>query len=760
MKRLLNFLILTTLTAAAFGQVVNNSLGRAFTGIFPELREGYIDLNRNSRKDESGELNEVIPESRVKDDTIQVQEILDFLRINYRYIPLAKLEQSYQSLRDAEGPIGELISLSYTGTMADILDKKRAIGDQLFLTPTAYKEAMDRMNGYIANMNRAYQQEGQSLEESYLSSREDLLGMVSEGYPFPEDLSSGEVLVLENSMIALLSRSQRYSDDQIRSAMKLLSHLGTETAVPHIEPIIAQEDLFENSIAALGNIGGDSAREILVTQLNSVGSARSVITVLGALGQVAQEDSLEDMLRFLNPEDGSAPLPELEKAALKALADMSARGISDNRIQKVFESYLKSTNPELRMGAIKGLGSLQGPKAEELLLPLLKTERDEQVVIETIKALNKGNGRTTIQTFLGLLRSQDLAPPVRREIIASLGATQQGVAAVPFIANDLASPDPSIHQAASEALVNLYDHNSQSVTATLTRGLLTNEDPAYRERASRILAQLADEASVATLVQMLDKPERQVKENATWALYKIGPENNLRLLTGLKNIVTSEAEALTVRVNAVRSLGKIGMDNPQLNLWQTLMTAAKMRGDKYYMLKYYAIQALGDLGDTREEIVDLLTQIAARDRDGEIRNMALVSLGKLGTTAPGTEEALETLFKKENSEETRIRILLTLSDMDSPVTTALAGELLTDQTSLSARKKLIYALSRMGTREALLLCLEGAKAEDIRSYTALILADANPTVMEPLVAQRLKGETHQGVLELLEELQAAFNAGF
>ncbi|WP_028974771.1 HEAT repeat domain-containing protein [Spirochaeta cellobiosiphila] len=759
MKRIVPLFIWLSMLPMVYGQVINNSLGDKFTSIYPELKQGYIDLNRNSRKDESGDINEVIPDSRVKDEKIQVQEILDFLKMYYQYIPMAKLDQSYQALVNAQGPIGELIALSYTGTMADILDKKKAIGDQLFLTPAAYQEAIEKINGYIANMNKAYQEEGRSLEQTFLTSREELLKMVGEGYPYPTGLSNAEIKVLTNSMITLMNKPQNYSEDQIKSAMKLSAFLKAEDTVPYIEPLLSTPTYFDEGINTLGKIGGSQARQILTTQLQTIGKAREVIPVLEALGKVADEEDVNNIVNYIEPEDGSAPVPDYEKAALKSLADMSLRGISDNKIQSIFETYLKSNNPELRMGAIKGLGN-QGTKAEELLLPLLRTEKDEQVIIETIKALSSSASRATTQTFLGLLRTDTLEPPVRREIIKSLASSDQGVQAVPYIANDLSSSEEIVQSAAVQAMLDLYPYNPQTVTATLTRGLLTNTNPIYRESASQILAQLADPNAVPTLIQMLDKPERQVKENATWALYKIGPDNNVRLLTNLKNLVTSEAEPLSVRVNAVRTIGKIGTDTPQLNLWQTLMTAAKMKGDKYYMLKFYAIEALGNLGDKREEIIDILTQIATRDRDEETQIVALESLGKLGIPIADTESSLISLYKKSDNPNVKLQIILTLSDMDASRVVEIAPEMLVKDIDLSARKKIIYSLSRMGTTQTLTLCLDAAKVEDIYDYVGQILSEANPTVMKPLIAQRLKGETNQEIIQLLEDLQAEIDASF
>ena len=63
--------VLATGLAAQAVQPVNSPLNQQMEKIFPEIASGYIDLNGNGKMDQSADLDEVIPESRVKDGQLQ-----------------------------------------------------------------------------------------------------------------------------------------------------------------------------------------------------------------------------------------------------------------------------------------------------------------------------------------------------------------------------------------------------------------------------------------------------------------------------------------------------------------------------------------------------------------------------------------------------------------------------------------------------------------------------------------------------------------
>ena len=73
-----------------FSDIVSTTLGNKLRTIFPELRNGYIDLNKNGSIDRLEDMDEQISDYLVQDDQLQVQEALEFIRINYKYFPVRK----------------------------------------------------------------------------------------------------------------------------------------------------------------------------------------------------------------------------------------------------------------------------------------------------------------------------------------------------------------------------------------------------------------------------------------------------------------------------------------------------------------------------------------------------------------------------------------------------------------------------------------------------------------------------------------------
>jgi len=158
MKYKILFLLITiNIISPAFGDIVSTPLGNKLRSIFPELRNDYIDLNKNGSLDRLEDMDEQISDFLVQDDQLQVQETLEFIRNNYRYFPVRTLESVRDALNSPEGTINELIGLNYGTSIAQLIEKRIAMGEYgLYLPPSARKKAMDEMAGLLSQMDSAY----------------------------------------------------------------------------------------------------------------------------------------------------------------------------------------------------------------------------------------------------------------------------------------------------------------------------------------------------------------------------------------------------------------------------------------------------------------------------------------------------------------------------------------------------------------------------------------------------------------------------
>ena len=130
-------------------------------------------------------------------------------------------------------------------------------------------------------------------------------------------------------------------------------------------------------------------------------------------------DSLS-LLFSLFPKNGSVAETgdSAEKALVRSVSAIAAKGVNDRRIPALLTDYLKSDDPEIRIIAVKGLTGTMGSQASTVLLPLLKTDKNDDVKAEIIRNLSfSANAAASIPVFLSLLKDQSVSSRVKEEII-------------------------------------------------------------------------------------------------------------------------------------------------------------------------------------------------------------------------------------------------------------------------------------------------------------------------------------------------------
>ena len=76
---IVTYIVFLSQSAGFAVTLIDSPINNALSKIFPELKQGYIDLNNNNQIDETDEVDERIAETVLKDTQLQVQEILDFI---------------------------------------------------------------------------------------------------------------------------------------------------------------------------------------------------------------------------------------------------------------------------------------------------------------------------------------------------------------------------------------------------------------------------------------------------------------------------------------------------------------------------------------------------------------------------------------------------------------------------------------------------------------------------------------------------------
>jgi HEAT repeat protein len=609
-NKILLLVISINLLTPLFGDIVSTPLGNKLRTIFPELKNGYIDLNKNGSLDRLEDMDEQISDFLVQDDQLQVQETLEFIRINYRYFPVRELETVRDALNSPEGTINELIGLNYGASISQLIEKRLAMGEYgLYLPPSARKKAMDELAGYLALMDSAYKKEGSGAEQDFTNAKNSLYEMLEKGYPIPEPLSTKEKEILESTLINTLIREQK-NDKSVNTALYSLGILRSGRGIPYIIPLVSNDRFAIESIRSLGAIGNLEALDLLLLKLEENPEENIQIEIIRALGSMGSRESLEPLFNILKTEDLS---DNVQRAVLESLGKIAARGTADRRISATLTEYLNSADPSMRIIAVNGLSAFSDQGTVNSLLGLFRNERSENVLLSLVDRAQYIDNPSIVPSLIGLLQNPQTSIELQKSCLFTIGSHSEGIKGIYGVLTALSSPVKEIRDAAYNASKALYETDNSALIGGLARMTNSNEDVKFQQQAAKLFSELPDPASVLSLLNMIISPDPEVKRYVTLALYRIRPEGNVRITTALNKIVSNETEPLDVRINAVRALGAAGYDNPTIKVEQTLTTAATMRDEKYAQLRYFAIRALGQMNTLSEESIDKIINIAARE---------------------------------------------------------------------------------------------------------------------------------------------------
>ena len=207
-------------------------------------------------------------------------------------------------------------------------------------------------------------------------------------------------------------------------------------------------------------------------------------------------------------------------------------------------------------------------------------------------------------------------------------------------------------------------------------------------------------------------------------------------------------------MNAVRAVGAIAYDSPQVNLWQTLVTTAQMRGEKYVALRYYAVWALGRLSAGRPTVIAALARIASRDPDVDLRKQAAAALRDIAVPDRNAIEALSASYAQAEDPELRVLLLEALADMGSDRPASLAGDLLAGKAPLALKRRVIWALAESPDEASATALLDATRDPQLQDFAEALLEGYPASFMASLVTRRLRSETDKGTIVVLKALDA------
>ncbi len=755
MKRIILLPVITLLFAAPlFSDIVSTPLGNQLRSIFPELKNGYIDLNRNGSLDRLEDMDEKISDYLVQDDQLQVQETLEFISNNYKYFPVRTLEAVRDALNSPEGTINELIGLNYGTEIEQLIEKRIAIGEYgLYLPPSARKKAMNEMYSYLSVMDKAYKREGSGAETEFSKAKATLYSMLEKGYPLPEPLTGKEKEILESTLINSLLREQD-EPQTVNTALYTLGIMRSSRAIPYIIPLVSDENYSVEAIRSLGAVGNLEAMDLLIRKLEEDPKEQEKIELIRALGSIGSKEGITPLFDIIKDEKIS---PVLLKSVLESLGKIAAKGTADRRIAAALSDYLNSADPSLRITAINGLSAFNDQNTVAALVGLLKKERSETVLLTLVEKARYINNPSIVPSITSLLESPQSSTELQILCLATIGLHPEGTKGINSVLTALSSGNDDIAEAAFDAAKNLYSTDSTVLIGGLARQAAADSSIQFQRQAARLFAELPDDASINSLLTMLGSPDPVVRRYTTMALYRIRPAGNVRITAALNKIISNETEPLDVRINAVRAIGAAGFDNPTVNAEQTLITAASMRESKYAQLRFYSLRALGEMDSLSESSIGKIIVIAARERDAAIKEEAIQTLSRIGLADPSRvtmlAESLDSMELKDNID-LALQICEILGELRSQEFIKKGIELSSLLTEESSKRRLTYAFYLSGSLDGYESMIQQGKDSDLTEFI-LSLSESSDLVLLGKAVENLKRtEENESTLELLELIES------
>lgn len=220
-------------------------------------------------------------------------------------------------------------------------------------------------------------------------------------------------------------------------------------------------------------------------------------------------------------------------------------------------------------------------------------------------------------------------------------------------------------------------------------GELGHSDPERRVAAAKYLGSRREAGAVPALIPLLADGSTEVRNQAAWALWRIGKPTAIAARTELEALLTSEADG-NVRVNAAGALWRIGnptaelrpsvepvldhdngytraraadlllrMGAPADELVSTYERTFDSGNEK---LRHYVVKLLSDHDDTPLDFAPLMVR-ALKDPQETVRILATVELNRMGVATPEVVAALHEAAS-DPSETVRATALIALSRVD------------------------------------------------------------------------------------------------
>jgi HEAT repeat protein len=436
------------------------------------------------------------------------------------------------------------------------------------------------------------------------------------------------------AVAALIEQMQADSSTVRREAAIALGRINDDELNPEVVAALTaalSSDIGDSAAEALGLLGAEAAIPVLVSTMRESNLAVCQSAAV-ALGRIGSPVAVSALMEVLQQEDWS-----LRSCALKALGQIPLQESSEALIQArrqavpllvealqqtwlqapegIYQDELGSI--ELRMDAASAL-ALVDTDVVPYLIEALPADEGVPIFVELL--LNT-TAKGTAQPRLTYRDFQTYIGPADDRLVAIANAyiDVAGPTLAPVVTAAL-NPDWALDDLGPALLLANYVADEATLAALVN--LLDHPDAQVRASAAAALSQWQVDASVPALISLLQDPDRQTAWQAAQTLGKMGSKAALPALMEALN-----HEDYWVRADAATALGQLGSETALPALVQTLQ-------DEDWEVRRNAVSAVGKIG-TDAAVPLLIT--ALEDPNFYVSYAATEALGQVG---PQVIEAL------------------------------------------------------------------------------------------------------------------------
>ncbi|CAK8722181.1 MAG: HEAT repeat [Candidatus Electronema aureum] len=424
--------------------------------------------------------------------------------------------------------------------------------------------------------------------------------------------------------------------------------LGDSSIIPELVKFLTNENAKarQSAVDALGRFGDRSVAPELVKFLTDAEKEvrRAAAEALGNLGDTS---AVPELVKFLSDEN---PYVQLSVAAvLGRLGDRTAAPallkLLANREMNVRQSagtYLSNLGDSAAVPALVKIIADQNSYMRESAAEALSNLGDNSVLPVLMGMLKDSDVRTAAVAALGRLRITQAAPEIIRLKLLERGNMEsQRTAAFALAQMNFSAPELETwrQRAFSKAQEKFAAQNAFQ-----------------RTQAAQLLCAIATEESAKMLVQLINDPNREVKEEAvrqTGLLAELHPEwikpEPLLALLNQPNVQLRRA--------AIKALGQLvsfqGEKNPaelpgvEQKVHAALITLVSAE-QKDFAARQAALDALGAAGRYGQELFDFLAKLDKK-KDDSLRYRCLHWLGRM--EYPAAKNYVENELKELEQEK-------------------------------------------------------------------------------------------------------------